>query len=70
MEVITIDEIDGKLKLLSDEKLVAVYHFVSYLVGHELDGSDVSASELMKASESLIASNWDTPEEDQAWADL
>lgn len=70
MEVITIDEIDGKLKLLSDEKLVAVYHFVSYLVDHELAGSDVSARELMIASETLIASDWDTPEEDKAWADL
>jgi len=70
MEIVTIDEIEDKLKLLSDEKLIAVYHYVSYLAEHDLAGSDMSARELMMASESLISADWDTPEEDQAWADL
>jgi hypothetical protein len=32
--------------------------------------SDISAKELIFASESQIAKDWNTPEEDKAWADL
>ncbi|HSK72923.1 MAG TPA: hypothetical protein VK892_14575 [Pyrinomonadaceae bacterium] len=70
MQTITVEEIDSKLKTLSKDKLAAVYHFVSYLADQDLDMSDISAKELMFASESLIAKDWDTPEEDKAWADL
>jgi hypothetical protein len=70
MQTITIKEIDGKLKTLSKDKLVAVYHFVSYLAEHDLDMSDLSAKELMLASEGILAKEWSTPEEDKAWADL
>ncbi|MBA4183236.1 MAG: hypothetical protein H0X49_04400 [Acidobacteria bacterium] len=70
MQTITVEEIDGKLKTLSADKLTAVYHFVSYLADQDFEMSDVSARELMFASESLIAKDWDTPEEDEAWADL
>ena len=70
MQTITVEEIDSKLHTLSEDKLTAVYHFVSYLADQDLDMSDVSAKDLMFASESLIAKDWDTPEEDKAWADL
>ncbi len=70
MQTITVEEIDSKLHTLSADKLTAVYHFVSYLAEQDFDMSDVSARELMVASESLIAKDWDTPEEDKAWADL
>jgi len=70
MQTITVEEIDSKLQTLSKDKLTAVYHFVSYLADQDFDVSDVSARELMFASESLIAKDWDTPEEDKAWADL
>jgi hypothetical protein len=70
MQTITVEEIDGKLKTLSEDKLAAVYHFVSYLADHDFDMSDISAKDLMLASENLIAKDWDTPEEDKAWADL
>jgi len=70
MQVITVEEIDSKLQTLSEDKLTAVYHFVSYLADHDFDMSDVSAKELMMSSESLITRDWDTPEEDKAWADL
>jgi hypothetical protein len=70
MQTITVEEIDSKLQTLSADKLTAVYHFVSYLADQDFDISDVSARELMFASESLIAKDWDTPEEDEAWADL
>jgi hypothetical protein len=70
MQTITIKEIDGMLKTLSKDKLAAVYHFVSYLAEGDLEMSEISARELMLASEDLLAKEWDTPEEDKAWADL
>ncbi len=70
MQTITVKEIDSKLSTLSEDKLSAVYHFVSYLAEQDLDMSDISAKELMFASEEQIARDWDTPEEDEAWADL
>lgn len=70
MQTITVEEIDKKLQTLSEDKLKAVYHFVSYLADADFEMSDVSARELMFASESSLAKDWDTPEEDKAWADL
>ncbi len=70
MQTITVEEIDSKLQTLSEDKLTAVYHFVSYLADTDFEMSDVSAKELMFASENLIAKDWNTPEEDKAWADL
>lgn len=70
MQTITIEEIDSKLQTLSKDKLTAVYHFVSYLADADFEMSDISAKDLIFASESLIAKDWDTPEEDKAWADL
>jgi hypothetical protein len=70
MQTITVEEIDSKLHTLSKDKLTAVYHFVSYLADSDFEMSDISAKELMFASESLIAKEWNTPEEGKAWADL
>jgi len=70
MAIITIEEIDSKLQTLSKDKLAAVYHFVSYLADNDFEMSDISAKELVFASESQIAKDWDTSEEDKAWADL
>ncbi len=70
MQTITVEEIDSKLKTLSDEKLTAVYHFVSYLADSDFEMSDISAKELMFASEKQIEKDWNTPEEDKAWEDL
>lgn len=70
MQTITVEEIDNKLLTFSEDKLAAVYHFVSYLAEQDLEMSDVSAKELMFAGERQIAKDWDTAEEDEAWADL
>jgi hypothetical protein len=70
MHTITVEEIDSKLKTLSDEKLTAVYHFVSYLADSDFEMSDISAKELMFASEKQIEKDWNMPEEDKAWEDL
>jgi hypothetical protein len=50
--------------------LATVYHFVSYLSEQEIELSDISARELMSSSKAQIAKDWDSPEEDKAWADL
>ncbi len=70
MQTITFKEIDSQLQTLSKDKLAAVYHFVSYLSEQEIELSDISARELMFSSEAQIAKDWNTPEEDKAWADL
>ncbi len=70
MQTITVEEIDSKLQTLSEDKLTAVYHFVSYLADADFEMSDVLAKDLMFASESSLAKDWNTPEEDKAWADL
>ncbi len=70
MQTITVEEIDSKLKTLSEDKLAAVYHFVSYLADQDFDMSDISTKDLMLAYEPIIARDWDTPDEDEAWADL
>ncbi len=70
MQTITVEEIDSKLHTLSEDKLTAVYHFVSYLAAADFDMSDVSAKELMFASERALAKDWNTSEEDKAWANL
>ena len=66
---IMMEEVDRKLKMLSENKLAAVYCFVSYLAEENLDMSDISARELMFGNESQIAKDWDSPEEDEAWAE-
>ncbi len=70
MQTITIEGIDEKLHQLSAEKLKAVYYFVSYLAENKLDMSDIGSLELMIASNDLITKEWNTAEEDKAWANL
>ena len=70
MQTITVEEIDNKLQKLSEDKLMAAYHFVSYLVDAELEMSDTSATETTLLSEKSLARDWDTPEEDEAWSHL
>ena len=70
MQTITVEEIDSKLQTLSEDKLTAVYHFVSYLVEADLEMSDASSMETTLLSEKSLARDWDTPEEDEAWLHL
>ncbi|MCW5851999.1 MAG: DUF2281 domain-containing protein [Anaerolineae bacterium] len=74
MQAVTIDQIEERLQQLPAEKLAVVYDFVSYLLEREkvglVDGSDDSAIQTMIASEEVLARDWNTPEEDEAWAHL
>ncbi len=58
MKQVTILEIDEQLQKLPQEKLAIVYDFNN------------SSYETMLASEEILKRDWNTIEEDQAWADL
>ncbi|MHB2016588.1 MAG: DUF2281 domain-containing protein [Candidatus Xenobia bacterium] len=67
MEDVTIPLIEERLKQLPHHKLTVVYDFVSYLA----DQQTASPSfQTMLASEAVLAHDWNTPEEDEAWRDL
>ena len=62
-----ISEIEERLRHLPPEKLSVVLDFVAHLI--ERQGAS-EAFETMLASEAVLRRDWDTPEEDEAWADL
>jgi len=74
MQAVTVPQITDKLRRLSADKLIVVYDFVSYLAERELSQALREAAseayEFMLASESLLARDWNRPEEDTAWANL
>jgi len=74
MDTVTIPQIEERLEKLSPERLQVVYDFVSYLVEREQAQFDVlresDAFQTMLASQAVLRRDWDTPEEDAAWAHL
>ena len=74
MPIVTLPQINERLKLLPPEKLAVVYDFVSYLSERELrlalKDRPSEAYQTMLASEPVLNREWDTPEEDAACADL
>ena len=74
MPAVTIGQIEKCLQQLPAEKLAVVYDFVSYLLEREraktVDERDDSAIQTMIASEAVLGRDWNTPEEDTAWAHL
>ncbi|MDM8551934.1 hypothetical protein QUF72_17755 [Desulfobacterales bacterium HSG2] len=74
MHGVTIPQISEKLKSLSEDKLIVVFDFVSYLAERELNDilsdSASGSTECMYASEQVLARDWNLPEEDEAWANL
>ena len=74
MQAVTIPQIVERLHQLSDERLLVVYDFVSYLADREEGQTDregtSEAWQTMLASEAVLRRDWERPEEDRAWADL
>ena len=74
MQTITIPQIVERLQQLSDERLLVVYDFVSYLADREGGRIDIEGTseawQTMLASEAVLRRDWERPEEDRAWADL
>ena len=74
METITIPKILERLQRLPSDKLSVVYDFISYLADRQSDLRWVlehaEGYQTMLASEDILRLDWDTPEEDEAWANL
>jgi len=74
MQTVTLPQLNERLKLLPPEKLAVVYDFVAYLSERELrlvlKDKPSEAYQTMLASEQVLNREWNTPEEDEAWADL
>jgi hypothetical protein len=74
MQTVTIPQIVERLQQLSDERLLVVYEFVSYLAARAEGRADIEGTseawQTMVASEAVLRRDWDRPEEDRAWADL
>ncbi|MCG2787458.1 MAG: DUF2281 domain-containing protein [Anaerolineae bacterium] len=77
METVNIPSITRRLRQLPAEKLVEVYDFVNFLIERGKKPSYVLSEEgesylldTMIASEMVLQQDWDTPEEDKAWANL
>jgi hypothetical protein len=76
MENVTVLQITESLRKLPAEKLVFVYDFINFLSEREMskimlrEAGKSYAIDTMLASEAVLRRDWDSPEEDQAWANL
>lgn len=76
METVTISQINESLRKLSSDKLAEVYDFVVFLSSRETpsailrEAGKVYVLDTMLASEDVLRRDWDSPEEDAAWASL
>jgi len=67
MKTVTIAQVEEQLRHLPPDKLAIVYDFISRLIERRASSD---ASQTMLASEDVLSRDWDTSEEDEAWADL
>lgn len=76
METVTISQINESLRKLSSDKLAEVYDFITFLSTREnskailRETGNSYALDTMLASEEVLRRDWDSPEEDAAWANL
>jgi hypothetical protein len=73
MQIVTLPQLNERLKQLPPDKLAVVYDFVAYLSERNLSLKLQETSEAYQtllASEEVLQRDWDRPEEDEAWADL
>jgi hypothetical protein len=74
MNMITIPQIIERLKTLPPDKLPVVYDFVSFLAERRPDLKQIfetsEAYQTMLASQDVLATDWNQPEEDEAWRNL
>jgi len=63
---IDLNQLIDELETLPSECIQEIIAFVGYLKHRH----QVKMSEPMILSESALAKDWDTPDEDEAWADL
>ena len=64
--MIAINQLINEIETLPSESFQEIMDFVAYLKLKHLK----NIPETMILSEKSLAKDWDTPEEDEAWADL
>jgi hypothetical protein len=67
MKHTTLEEVEERIRELPPAKLAMVLDFIMKLSKNPLDSE---AFQTMLASEAVLRRDWDTPEEDEAWAHL
>lgn len=76
METLTISQINESLRNLSSDKLAEVYDFIVFLSAGEnskailREAGNSYVLDTMLASEDVLRRDWDSPEEDAAWANF
>ena len=69
-----VDQITGELRRLSSDKLVTVRDFVAFLASRKDDDICLDClltpHDMTLASQDALKKFWDSPAEDEAWADL
>ena len=68
MAVVTIEQVQERLRRLPPEKLMLVFDLLGYLIERAPTDPDARAAAL--ASQEVLGRDWNTPEEDEAWAHL
>jgi hypothetical protein len=61
-----LDEIEVQLRQMGPEQLALIAQFIRSI----LLGSGSESWDVLLATESSLRKNWESPEEDAAWADL
>lgn len=61
--------ISAELELLPDNMIQEIDEFIDQLKSQK-ESSTIESSELAVASESILAKDWNLPEEDKAWQSL
>ncbi len=76
MENVTFLQITESLRKLPPDKLSLIYDFITFLSEREMsktmlrEAGKSYAIDTMLASEAVLRRDWDSPEEDEAWANL
>ncbi len=76
MENATFPQITETLRKLPPDKLSLIYDFITFLSERESpkkmlrEAGKSYAIDTMLASEAVLRRDWDSPEEDEAWANL
>lgn len=69
MPSVTREEVEEQLRQLVPEQLAAVSQFITSLT-YLTHGIDEEHRAILFAAETSLRKDWDTPEEDAAWAHL
>jgi hypothetical protein len=76
MNTVTLTQINESLRKLPSDKLAEVYDFIIFLSTRKSsdailrEAGQSYALDTMLASEDVLRRDWDSPEEDAAWANL